>query len=110
MSKPETPAQRVDRYVRNRQALIWTHSALAYLTLFLYLSRFKLLRFRYWSPGAGEALLIIAGPALIPYLVSAVRALQLVTHHRAPVALFVGVEAPLATKRLLVATARRRSH
>ncbi len=91
MSTPETPAQRVDRYVRNRQVLIWTHSALAYLTLFLYLSRFKLLRFRYWSPGAGEALLIIAGPALIPYLVSAVRALQLVTHHRARVTLFVGV-------------------
>lgn len=91
MSRPETPAQRVDRYVCNRRVLIWTHTALAYLTLFLYLSRFKLLRFRYWSPGAGEALLIIAGPALIPYLVSAVRALQLVTHRRAPVALFVGV-------------------
>ena len=89
MSRPETPAQRVDRYVRNRQVLIWTHSALAYLTLFLYLSRFNLLRYRYWGPGAGEALLIIAGPALMPYLVSAARALHLVTHHRAPVAFFV---------------------
>jgi hypothetical protein len=91
MSKPETPAQRADRYVRNRQVLIWTHTGLACLTLFLYLSRFDFWRFRYWRRGLGEALLIVAGPALIPYLVSAVRALQLVTYRRAPVAWFVGV-------------------
>jgi hypothetical protein len=91
MAKPETPAQRADRYVRNRQVLIWTHTGLAYVTLFLYVSRFDLVRFRYWAPRAGQALLIVAGPALIPYLVSVVRALQFVTHRRAPVARFVGV-------------------
>jgi len=83
--------QRAQRRQFNRKLVLLFHAMAAVLTVFLYLSTLDLQRFAYWRRGAGMAILLVAAPALLPYVISAVHSWRRATDDRLRVALFLVV-------------------
>ena len=67
----------------NRKVILWAHILLGVLAAMVYLSGLDLAGFRYWSMHAGVRVIVLALPALVPYIISAIVATLLVgpQHH-----------------------------
>jgi len=81
--------QQVKRRQLNRKLVLLFHAMAAVLTVFMYLSTLNLRHFAYWRTGSGTAILLIAAPALLPYMISAVHSWRLTTYDRLRVGLFL---------------------
>jgi hypothetical protein len=62
-----------------RRWLIWCHLIVGSVAFFIYLTTIDFTHFNYWSRGAGTALIFVAAPVLLPYLISAIRCWHLYT-------------------------------
>jgi hypothetical protein len=67
----------------NRKVILWAHILLGMLAAMVYVSALDLAGFRYWSMQAGVRVIVLALPALVPYIISAIVATLLVgpQHH-----------------------------
>ena len=83
--------QKAQRRQFNRKVLLLIHSLAAFFTVFMYLSTLNLNRFAYWGRGSGVAILWIAAPSLLPYVISAVHSWRRSPYDRLRVALFLVV-------------------
>jgi uncharacterized membrane protein len=75
----------------NRKLLVLIHAVAAFVTAIIYLNELNLGRLQYSRRGAGVAVLILAAPALVPYIISAVHSWRTVTYNRLRVAAFIFV-------------------
>jgi hypothetical protein len=84
----ESPSSLRERRVFHRKLLVWIHAIVGCATMLVYLNQINLAGLA-WAPGAGVAEILIATPAIIPYVISAAYSWQVVTYHRGRVALFI---------------------
>jgi uncharacterized membrane protein len=75
----------------NRKLIVLIHAVVAFVTAIIYLNELDLRRLQYSRRGAAVAVVILAAPALIPYLISAVHSWRTATHNRIRVAAFIFV-------------------
>lgn len=80
-----------DRFVFNRKLLVFAHILVGFCAAFWYLSHIDFSHFAYWRRGAGTAVIMIAAPAILPYLISAVYSWRVVTDRRLGVWAFLVV-------------------
>lgn len=80
-----------ERLAFNRKLLVLAHVLVGFFSAVFYLSQIDLVNFPYWQSRAGLGVILIAAPALVPYIVSAVYSWRVVTHRRLGVWLFLGV-------------------
>lgn len=73
----------------NRKLVLLIHVLAAFLTVFIYLSGVDLQRFAYWRRSSGAAAILIAAPALLPYLISGIHSWRRATYDRLRVAAFL---------------------
>src|SRR5579862_7801743 len=82
------------RHAEDRKILLWAHVLAGGATLALYLNQINLPAAASFAPGAGVAEMLIAAPAVLPYVMSATYSLRLysepyVIRKRVRLALFV---------------------
>ena len=73
----------------NRKLIALIHAVVAFITAIIYLNELNFGRLQYSRRGAGVAVLILAAPALIPYIISAVHSWKTATYNRIRVAAFI---------------------
>jgi hypothetical protein len=86
-----TPALAVERRLAHRRLLAWVHATQALLITFLYLSQVNFGGFVYTTRGAGVSVIILAAPALLPYVISGIFSRRVVTDDRVRLVIFIFV-------------------
>jgi len=80
-----------ERRLFNQKLLIFAHVMVGFLSAFWYLTQIDFGHYPYWQSRAGLGVLLIASPAVVPYIVSGVYAWRVVTHRRLGVMVFLVV-------------------
>jgi hypothetical protein len=75
----------------HRKLLLFVHAIAAFWTAALYLSNLNLAWFHYWNRGAGVASILLAGPPLLPYVISAVHSWRTAPYSRLRMAAFLSI-------------------
>src|SRR5579872_5316584 len=76
------PGLILSRWAFHRALLLWTHAMLAVALTVTELSRVNLTSLHYWRRGASTVVLIRVAAAWVPYLISAVYSVRVVTYLR----------------------------
>jgi hypothetical protein len=87
---PDDSAQEQRRQL-HRKLLLVVHAIAAFWTAALYLSNVDLVRFDYWRRGAAIRSILVAFPALLPYIVSAIHSWRTATNSRPRVVAFLAI-------------------
>ena len=78
-----------ERTVFNRKVLVVAHCLIGFCAAFWYLNQIDLRHFHYWGRGSGIAAIMLAAPAIFPYVVSGFYSYQAVTYRRYRVWIFL---------------------
>ena len=78
-----------ERLLFNRKLLTFAHVMVGFLSALWYLTQNDLGHYPYWQSRAGLGILLMASPAVVPYVVSGVYAWRVVTHRRLGVLVFL---------------------
>jgi hypothetical protein len=91
MSRNVDVIRQAQRRRFNRKLVLLFHFLASVFSVFIYLSTRNLQSFAYSRRGSSTAVLLIAAPALLPYIISAVHSWRTATYDRLRVAAFLFV-------------------